>query len=82
MTACSPGASQSERGASTEILGFDEATWARARGWVVEQTAMYIPYYEKTLPHGVEDAKRRLQAALDDPGSGSTASADDPRGGG
>ena len=65
-----------------EILGFDEATWARARGWVVEQTAMYIPYYEKTLPHGVKDAKRRLQAALDDPRSGSTASADDPRGGG
>ena len=65
-----------------EVLGFDEATWARARGWVVEQTAMYIPYYEKTLPDGVEEAKRRLQAALDDPGPRSASSVYDPNGSG
>ena len=50
-----------------QTLGFDGATWARARGWVVEQTAMYIPYYEKTLPHAVAQAKLRLEAALNDP---------------
>jgi aminoglycoside phosphotransferase (APT) family kinase protein len=44
-------------------LGFDDATWARARGWVVEQTALFIPYYAKTIPDAVVAAKRRLQAA-------------------
>lgn len=46
-------------------LGFDDATWARARGWVVEQTVWYIPYYEETLPEAVEDARRRLASALE-----------------
>ncbi len=46
-------------------LGFDEATWARARGWVVEQTIWFIPYYEETLPGAVEDARQRLAAALE-----------------
>ncbi len=45
-------------------VGFDEGTWARARGWVVEQTVHYIPYYERTLPLAVEQARRRLDAAL------------------
>ena len=58
------------RRAFRETLDFDQATWARARGWVVEQTAMYIPYYEKTLPDAVDRAKLRLQGALDDPGPG------------
>ena len=47
-------------------LGFDDATWARARGWVVEQTVFYIPYYARSLPEPVEQAKERLKAALDD----------------
>ena len=25
-----------------KVVGFDDATWARARSWVVQQTAMYI----------------------------------------
>ena len=45
-------------------LGFDDATWARARGWVVQQTAPYIPYYAKSLPLAVKQARRRLEAAL------------------
>lgn len=48
------------------ILGFDDATWARARGWVVEQTVFYIPYYAKSLPRAVAQAKERLNAALDE----------------
>jgi aminoglycoside phosphotransferase (APT) family kinase protein len=45
-------------------LGFDDATWARARGWVVEQTVFYIPYYAKSLPFAVDQAVRRLSEAL------------------
>jgi aminoglycoside phosphotransferase (APT) family kinase protein len=47
-------------------LGFDDATWARARGWVVEQTVFYIPYYAKSLPHAVKQAQARLNEALYD----------------
>ena len=45
-------------------LGFDDATWARARGWVVEQTVLYIPYYARSLPLAVEQAVARLRQAL------------------
>ncbi len=45
-------------------LGFDDATWARARGWVVQQTVFYIPYYAKSLPFAVDQAMRRLSEAL------------------
>jgi aminoglycoside phosphotransferase (APT) family kinase protein len=45
-------------------LELDDATWARARGWVVEQTVFYIPYYAKSLPLAVDQATRRLNEAL------------------
>ena len=45
-------------------LGFDDATWARARGWVVQQTVFYIPYYATSLPFAVDQAMRRLSEAL------------------
>jgi aminoglycoside phosphotransferase (APT) family kinase protein len=49
-----------------QTLGFDEATWARARGWVIEQTSLYIPYYAKTLPEAVDQATVRLNQVLID----------------
>ena len=52
------------RGLFRQTIGFDDATWARARGWVVQQTAPYISYYTKSLPLAVEQARRRLEAAL------------------
>jgi aminoglycoside phosphotransferase (APT) family kinase protein len=55
-----------DRALYRRLLGFDDATWARARGWVVEQTALYIPYYARTLPEAVEQARTRLEAALRD----------------
>ncbi len=58
-----------QRAEFREALGFDDSTWARARGWVVWQTAMFIPYYAETIPDAVATAKLRLQAVLDDPGS-------------
>lgn len=45
-------------------LMFDDATWARARGWVVEQAVFFIPYYAKSLPLAVEQARCRLNEAL------------------
>jgi aminoglycoside phosphotransferase (APT) family kinase protein len=54
-------------------LGFDEATWARGRAWVVEQTAFYIPYYETSLPGAVAHAKARLESVLFEAGPGEDA---------
>jgi aminoglycoside phosphotransferase (APT) family kinase protein len=45
-------------------LKFDDATWARARGWVVEQTVFYIPSYAKSLPLAADQARWRLNEAL------------------
>lgn len=45
-------------------LDIDDATRARARGWIVEQSAKFIPYYAQTIPLGVEAAKQRLNAVL------------------
>jgi aminoglycoside phosphotransferase (APT) family kinase protein len=47
-------------------LSPDDATWTRARGWVITQCAQYIPYYAETIPVAVDAAKRRLQAVLDE----------------
>jgi aminoglycoside phosphotransferase (APT) family kinase protein len=55
-----------ERERFRSLLDFDGATWARARGWVVEQASLFIPYYERTLPDAVTAARRRLHAALAD----------------
>ncbi len=49
-----------------DALGFNDSTWARARGWVVWQTATFIPYYAETIPEAVATAQLRLQAVLDD----------------
>ena len=54
------------RDAYREALGVDDATWARARGWSVEQAVLFIPYYRETIPTGVAAARRRLDAALAD----------------
>lgn len=54
------------RGVFRHTLGCDDATWARARGWVLWQTTMFIPYYRRTIPDAVATAKLRLRAVLDD----------------
>jgi aminoglycoside phosphotransferase (APT) family kinase protein len=59
-----------QRSVFLDALGFDAATRARARGWVVWQTAMFIPYYAETIPDAVATAKLRLQAVLDDSHTG------------
>jgi aminoglycoside phosphotransferase (APT) family kinase protein len=47
-------------------LNIDEDTWARGRGWAIEQAAHFIPYYATTIPDGVAAARRRLDAAIAD----------------
>jgi aminoglycoside phosphotransferase (APT) family kinase protein len=54
------------RAAFRAALNFDAGTWARARGWVVQQAVLFIPYYAKTIPDAVAAARLRLQAALDE----------------
>lgn len=54
------------RTAFQAALNFDAATWARARGSVVQQAVLFIPYYAKTIPDAVAAARLRLQAALDE----------------
>jgi aminoglycoside phosphotransferase (APT) family kinase protein len=49
-----------------EALPFDAATWARARGLVVEQAVHFIAYYATTIPDAVASATRRLAAVLGD----------------
>lgn len=47
-------------------LAVDDHTWARAKGWVIEQAVPFIPYYEATLPDAVAVTRRRLTAMLAD----------------
>jgi aminoglycoside phosphotransferase (APT) family kinase protein len=52
------------RAAFREALDVDDATWARGRGWTVEQAVHFIPYYEHTIPAGVAAARQRLAAVV------------------
>lgn len=47
-------------------LGMDDPTWARGKGWTLQQAVLFIPYYARTIPDGVEAARRRLDAVLED----------------
>jgi aminoglycoside phosphotransferase (APT) family kinase protein len=47
-------------------LDIDDATWARGRGWALQQAALFIPYYAETIPTGVAAARRRLDALLNE----------------
>ncbi|MCW2965591.1 MAG: aminoglycoside phosphotransferase [Actinomycetia bacterium] len=49
-----------------ELLEIDDATWARARGWVLSQAMIALPYYLHTYPVIVEQAWRWLAEVLGD----------------
>ena len=49
-----------------ELLGIDDATWARGRGWALSQALIALPYYLHTYPVIVEQAWRWLEEALRD----------------
>jgi aminoglycoside phosphotransferase (APT) family kinase protein len=50
-----------------ELLGIDDATWARARGWALSHALIALPYYLDTYPVIVEQAWRWLAETLSDP---------------
>ncbi len=47
------------------VLGVDDATWERGRGWAVMQAAMALPYYVDTNPAMAENARHTLAAVLE-----------------
>lgn len=49
-----------------DLLGIDDGTWARARGWALSQAMIALPYYLDTYPVIVEQAWRWLAEALAD----------------
>ena len=50
-----------------ELLGIDDATWTRGRGWALSQALIAIPYYLHTYPAIVQQARRWLAESLSDP---------------
>ena len=49
-----------------ERLAVDDATWARARAWVLLPALAGIRYYEKTVPAFSQRSRRHLDAVLGD----------------
>jgi aminoglycoside phosphotransferase (APT) family kinase protein len=47
-------------------LGFDDATWARGRGWALSGALLAIPYYAETNPAFADLGRRTLDAVLTD----------------
>ena len=51
-----------------DALSVDDATWLRARGWLLSQAVMILSYYTpETNRVLVEEADRWLRALRDDP---------------
>ena len=50
-----------------ELLEVDDATWARARAWVLMPALSGIDYYAASVPAFAERSRRHLAAVLDDP---------------
>ncbi|MGI8828870.1 MAG: phosphotransferase [Candidatus Limnocylindria bacterium] len=44
----------------------DDATWARARGWALEQAIGALHYYQRTNPGMMAAAQHTLRALFDD----------------
>jgi aminoglycoside phosphotransferase (APT) family kinase protein len=49
-----------------DLLGVDDPTWARSRGWALSQAVIALPYYLHTYPVIVQEAWRWLAEALAD----------------
>jgi aminoglycoside phosphotransferase (APT) family kinase protein len=48
------------------LLGVDDPTWARGRGWALSQALIFIPYYAKSNHVGVSYARRAINEVLSD----------------
>lgn len=49
-----------------EHAAVDDATWDRGRGWALSFAVIALPYYLDTNPVIVENARRMIQAVLED----------------
>lgn len=49
------------------VLGVDDDTWNRARGFALHQAALIIPYYRQSNPLFVDTAVRTIREILSDP---------------
>jgi aminoglycoside phosphotransferase (APT) family kinase protein len=49
-----------------ELLGVDDATWARARGYALHQALLIIPYYAASNPEFVGVARETVRQVLGD----------------
>ena len=54
------------REAFRATLGFDDATWARGRGWALSTALVALPYYMNTNPGIVARARQQIAEVLTD----------------
>lgn len=54
------------REAFRKALQIDEGSWSRGRGYALHQALLIIPYYAKTNPQFVRQAKRTVHQVLSD----------------
>jgi aminoglycoside phosphotransferase (APT) family kinase protein len=50
-----------------DISGYDDATWARGKGWVLAPALQGLRYYRNSRPDFVAAARHRIDAVLADP---------------
>jgi aminoglycoside phosphotransferase (APT) family kinase protein len=56
------------RAAYREAVGYDEATWRRARGWIVAPSVTGVDYYAETFPAMAERGLAGIRAVIEDLG--------------
>jgi len=56
------------RAAYREVVGYDDDTWRRGRGWALGPALTGIPYYWDTVPAFAQRGLRTVAAVLDDLG--------------
>ncbi len=49
-----------------DIIGYDDATWARGKGWVLAPALQGLGYYRRTRPDFAAAARHRIDAVLAD----------------
>ncbi len=54
------------RQAFRDVLSVDDATWARSRGWALSTALIEVPYYERSNPLLVSNARRTIAEVVAD----------------
>lgn len=56
------------RVAFRDVLGDDDATWLRGRGWALRQALLQLPYYRTRYVPLADHARQTIRAVLEDAG--------------